>query len=171
MSNNAVTSTFTTAPALFIYLFIKHQKVMSAFFFFFPRRRSRFPECFLGALELQWHCRSRVGVAETSCRSSLGDFSQSISSVSSQMICAHFELSEVVDFDTALMNTREEFANANFCLDVRSSAVLGVSRTSFDRLSRPESERFYLLGHESEKFGSRTPTENYLSCSVFFLLL
>lgn len=30
MSNNAVTSTFTTAPVLFIYLFIKHQKVMSA---------------------------------------------------------------------------------------------------------------------------------------------
>ena len=57
-------------------------------FFFYPSSRSSFPECFLGALELQWHCRSRVGVAETTCRSSLGDFSQSIASVSSQMICA-----------------------------------------------------------------------------------
>lgn len=122
-----------------------------SFFFFSPSSRSSFPECFLGALELQWHCRSRVGVAETRCRSSLRDFTQPISAVSSQMICAHFELLEVVDFDAALMNTTGEFANANFfCLDIRSLAALGVSRTSFGRLSVPKSERFYLLGYESE---------------------
>lgn len=85
-------------------------------------------------------------MAETRCRSSLGDFSQSIAAVSSQMICAHFQLLEVVDFDAALMNTGGRFANANFCLDVRSSASQSKSRTSFGRLSSPESERFLLIG-------------------------
>ena len=102
-------------------------------YFFFSSCRSRFPECFLGALELQWHCRSRVRVAETRCRSSLGEISRSISAVSSQ-ICAHFELLEVADFEAALMNTQEEFANAKFCLDVRSSAMLGIRRTSSGQL-------------------------------------
>ncbi len=43
------------------------------------------------------------------------------------MICAHFELLEVVDLDGALMSTRGVFANADFCLDVRSSAEHGLA--------------------------------------------
>lgn len=125
------TTTFITPPALLI--FIKRRKMMSAF----PPpllfcSHSRFPECFLGAVELQWHCTSRVRVAQTRCRSSLVDFSQSISPVSSQMICSLSELLEVVDFDAALMKTFGviEFANANLCLNVGPQAgVLGVSRT------------------------------------------
>lgn len=150
-------NTFTTPPALWI--FIKQRKVMSAFFFFYPfffspSSRSSFPECFLGALELQWHCRSRVGVAETRCRSSLGDFSQSIAAVSSPMICA---------LSTQLWWTLEgEFANADFCLDVRSSSGLGVSRTS----DRPREWEVLLIGLWIREFS--TPTEGYLRCSISF---
>jgi len=43
-----------------------------------------------------------------------------------------------------------EFANADFCLDLRTSRALGVRRTSFGQLSVPESERFSLLGYGSE---------------------
>ena len=83
------------------------------FFFFYPSSRSSFPECFLGALELQWHCRSRVGAAETRCRSSLGDFSQSIASVSSQMICALWAFRSG-GFLWALINTRGGICKCRF---------------------------------------------------------
>ena len=64
-----------------------------------------------------------------------------------------------------LMNT---FANANSGLDGRSSAVLGVSRASLGQQRSAESERLFLLGHESECSVAHPPTENYLNLRFYF---
>lgn len=134
---------------------------VSPFSFFYPSSRSSFPECFLGALELQWHCRSRVGVAETRCRSSLGDFSQSIASVSSQMICTLWAFRSG-GFLWALINTRGEFANADFSLDVWSSC-----RAACKQNIVAQKVRGFLIGLWIRVIGACTPTESYPICSVF----
>lgn len=153
--------TFHTTPST---LWIFSQRWCQPFLFFYPSSRSSFPECFLGALELQWHCRSRVGVAETRCRSSLGDFSQSIASVSSQMICTLWAFRSG-GFLWALINTRGEFANADFSLDVWSSC-----RAACKQNIVAQKVRGFLIGLWIRVIGACTPTESYPICSVFVFL-
>lgn len=154
--------TSPSTPLLLLYEYSSNsQRWCQPFLFFYPSSRSSFPECFLGALELQWHCRSRVGVAETRCRSSLGDFSQSIASVSSQMICTLWAFRSG-GFLWALINTRGEFANADFSLDVWSSC-----RAACKQNIVAQKVRGFLIGLWIRVIGACTPTESYPICSVF----
>lgn len=108
---------------------------------FFLSHSSCFPECFLGSLELQWHRISGVRATETRYRSGLGDFSRSISAVSSQMISGLLQVVEC----SALTDT-QWFASVSFShssVDVRSSAIPGIALLGW--LNGPEIRGFTYL--------------------------
>lgn len=109
-------------------------------------------------------------MAETRCRSSLVDFSQSISRVSSAMICSHSELLEVVDFDAALMKTLEgRICKSQFVFGCRIISSSGGCRQNVVWLTdKPTKSEVFAQRHKSE-LSCDTPTEKDLGGSEWSL--